>query len=82
MSNTTIKLKRIDLKEGVQVPGLGMTKVVNAVSPEGKKAALELDESRGIVKVAVEKQEPICIFRENITAFREHVEPAKVEAKK
>lgn len=80
--STTVKLKRIDLKEGVQVPGLGMTKVVNSKSPEGKKALLELDESRGLVKVSVEGQESICIFRENITAFREQVEPAKVEAKK
>jgi len=77
-----IKLKRVDLKDGVQIPSLGMTKVINNVSPDGKKATLELDESRGVVKVTVVGQEPVFIFRESINAFREADAPKVPEVAK
>lgn len=73
-----MKLKRIDLVNGVQFPKLGMVRNVSNVSSSGQKTDIEFDEGRGIIKVTVEKEEPVLVFRENVTSFRElKVEPAK-----
>ena len=73
-----MKLKRIDLVNGVQFPKLGVVRNVSSVGPSGQKVDIEFIEERGIARVTVDKEEPVFVFRENITSFRE----LKVEAAK